>query len=870
MGLHLRQSPLESRTTLSDLFRSSIITAHLVGLSSAPTRQIDSRMLLWLVHFVFSAKYQKAMLAIAAVLAMIIFVFADLFTSSFSSPGGSSSPEVNVTSWDGGALKSNELEYLVQRRLFVGQFVYQIARLGAGRVVEDGGTPQYPAIPDFGLSRQQIDASISAIYKQCAYTKLFSELASEAGIAVSDRQINRYLKDVSCDKLSNQEIISLLPGNRAQAETRLFKGLRDLLLEQYYTSSISSAAFSIIPEQRWANWKKVNERIAVEAAILPTAKFVSLVSEPSEDEIREYYDQYKNIDPDIEYSVQGKGMPSPTPGFREPRKVKLQFLLGDVSSRSLAYLESVTEEEIVDFYERNKRSLYVDPYGAPAEKSSPTGESSEADSTDEVSEVDTESAATGEEESNTEDNESSAPDESDESEESSDDSIDVVLSEDTEQDGSSTGGPEPTEEPGPTEQDEEETTKATNTEETPVEEVEGDTEAVESQEDTEVQSSQKVSRSPFRLVALQSEDDEATNETSDDSESSSEKTDDDEEGEADEASSTMQETEDDPSYIPLEIVRERIRNRLATEKAVIELKPLVDKAMARLEKGYRDSIEEIAKAEEAGEAPPEPQFSKDMKSLAKELELVHNETAPLTIRQLADTSVGKARDAQRQVVSVARACRDNLSMYEPFQARDTDGNWYIVLKVVDQAERVPALEDIRNKVVQAWQKEQASKLALEKAQEYARELEESGDSMKVFFAGKPYETETTDMFSWQTFGSTPSPSGIQLPQLGDAPPLTAVGDDFMAKAFALEDRKVDAVLNYDETSAFVLRLADREQDTDELKEEFLQEVNLMTPTNVSLIRTQQLVSRQKVLSDLLERFNFDNEKLDAYIESKVK
>ena len=48
-------------------------------------------------------KHQKAFLAIAAVLAMVVFVFADLFTSWMSSDPRSSGTEV-VTSWKGGKL----------------------------------------------------------------------------------------------------------------------------------------------------------------------------------------------------------------------------------------------------------------------------------------------------------------------------------------------------------------------------------------------------------------------------------------------------------------------------------------------------------------------------------------------------------------------------------------------------------------------------------------------------------------------------------------------------------------------------------------------------------------------------------------------
>ena len=48
-------------------------------------------------------KHQKAFLVVAGVLAMFIFVFADLFTSYISQPPGRSGNEV-VTSWKSGSL----------------------------------------------------------------------------------------------------------------------------------------------------------------------------------------------------------------------------------------------------------------------------------------------------------------------------------------------------------------------------------------------------------------------------------------------------------------------------------------------------------------------------------------------------------------------------------------------------------------------------------------------------------------------------------------------------------------------------------------------------------------------------------------------
>ena len=65
-------------------------------------------------------KYQKAFLAIAAVLAMIVFVFADLFLSWGTTSPADSGSQV-VTSWKGGQITERELSILQQRRYFLNE-----------------------------------------------------------------------------------------------------------------------------------------------------------------------------------------------------------------------------------------------------------------------------------------------------------------------------------------------------------------------------------------------------------------------------------------------------------------------------------------------------------------------------------------------------------------------------------------------------------------------------------------------------------------------------------------------------------------------------------------------------------------------------
>jgi hypothetical protein len=196
--------------------------------------------------------------------------------------------------------------------------------------------------------------------------------------------------------------------------------------------------------------------------------------------------------------------------------------------------------------------------------------------------------------------------------------------------------------------------------------------------------------------------------------------------------------------------------------------------------------------------------------------------------------------------------------------QDIDGNLYLVTKVDDVPEKVPAFKDIRANVVRAWKEREAAKLALKKAEELAAEASKAGDNLATYFIGKPYDVITTDMFSYLTFGTTPAEIERGA-KLGDAPPLEAVGPDFMEKAFELKDGEVKALLNYDQSKAYVFRLDRRETTPEELKALFLREANNWYGGQVMMLSRLQY-QQQQVLEEILKRVDFGEAQLQEFLQ----
>ncbi|MCH8840482.1 MAG: hypothetical protein IH831_07345, partial [Planctomycetes bacterium] len=582
-------------------------------------------------------KYQKAFLVVAGVLAIFIFVVGDAMMGCVGQAGGGRrSPDVVVTSWEGGSLTVQEMDMLYQRRLFISDCLSNLYQEGKYRVESGGGTPIPPRVPTFFLNANVKPEAVMAL---CVEERIFADQAREIGMAVSDDMINHFLRETGFRRIGDLDIRNILQGMRRfdlrTSEELLFAGLRELILGNLYTTSISGSVMSVPPEQRWKDWLMLNNRIALEAAVLPIETFISEVPEPIEGQLIFFYEQHKNRVSGNIVRMGGIELPSPNPGFREPRRVKLNYLLGDVTVWTQEMLSSVTDEEIADYYERNQRTQFVKLAS------------------------DTETAVTEE-----------ATSEQDEGEEASAEGEEASA--------------------------------------------EGEEASAEGEDATE---------------------DSAEGETS--SEAPADANDDEASGD-----------DEDVEYVPLEEVSDEIRRLLANDKAVLELKRLMESAFGDLTTVYnRYGYEVIEARSEERDPPPAPPRLADLSAMAKEKKLISEETVLLSARDMSETMVGKAVDAQTRQRVVTQAAFTDLRFYEPLLAQDLDGYWYLVVKVADQPSRVPELEEVHDQVVAAWKRNEAANLALEKGGTLAEEVQESGKSLEAFFIDSGYEVTITDLFS---------------------------------------------------------------------------------------------------------------------------
>ncbi|MEO0531258.1 MAG: hypothetical protein AAF266_11890, partial [Planctomycetota bacterium] len=363
-------------------------------------------------------KYTGVMMAVLCALLMFAFVIGDPLMQYAGGGGGGSSARADdlVASWKGGRMNERQLDQAVVHRNILAEFQQQVYIAGTRDAQEDG-------VEDLSLRVQPIDLPRSreqGVETSVVRTKIFAQRAREAGMVVSDAMVVDYLRALGRDRVSNDQMRDLLArmnvGGRRATIAFVFDLLREAMLANNYLASHTYVFRTILPEERWEDWKKLNERVVVEAAPLRIEDFIDEVPEPEDAELETFFDEHKNREPTVEV-LRGYGnveLPSAQPAFAIPPRVRVSYLKADFNAMATAIEEEITEEEIAEFYENNKESFIEADRALFGDADSLFGDSDEITATDEATTDDAEPSdnETAEQEAEPEASDESAADES--------------------------------------------------------------------------------------------------------------------------------------------------------------------------------------------------------------------------------------------------------------------------------------------------------------------------------------------------------------------------------------------------------------------------------------------------------------------------
>ncbi len=276
-------------------------------------------------------KYQRSMLAGVAILAMLAFFVLPPFLQMAPDAGAT---DPLVATWNGGGIREGELRRQVAMGMVVNQFLRDAIGTATGR---DPGDVRVLGEDEESVVR----------------TLLLAREAEANGIVVGNAAVNRFLAQVTDDRLRGAEIEALLAGRRlgntSVSTLDVFAALRTFLAASQMRQFVANGLGGYPPGARWDLFRRLEQQATIEVVPIAVESFATEVPAPAEADLRGFFDRHKDSLPVDR---------SPEPGFMEPHRISYDWIVAARDTLEAAAAREVTDAEIEKFYEENKVRLY--------------------------------------------------------------------------------------------------------------------------------------------------------------------------------------------------------------------------------------------------------------------------------------------------------------------------------------------------------------------------------------------------------------------------------------------------------------------------------------------------------------------------------
>lgn len=199
---------------------------------------------------------------------------------------------------------------------------------------------------------------------QIVLLSVYQNEAKRLGVSLSDEEVTKFLKDSMQKKLTQEAYVAALKESGI-GESEMFDIIRGELevllvgrllqppaISHLFMSRLTGTSRVALksPEALWEDFRKFNVRQELTVVALPVSEFVKpdLIPEPSESELRDYFDKRKDSFGD------GRG----NAGFKELPKVKLAYLMAADIEAFQKGIPAPTKEEIEEYYNKNKQEFF--------------------------------------------------------------------------------------------------------------------------------------------------------------------------------------------------------------------------------------------------------------------------------------------------------------------------------------------------------------------------------------------------------------------------------------------------------------------------------------------------------------------------------
>lgn len=792
------------------------------------------------------------MLAVIGILTMLAFTILPSVMDQMGSSMSSQDPVVATA--NGETVRQSDISQMVQSRYLANQFVQ-------GCLVMAAGSEQMANFRSvYLLQRTPGQFFGSTSEEEVMRIHLLAEEAERVGIVVSDEAVNKFLRDITEDKVPSAGYASLVK-QLSTSQTQVFSALRTELAAERL-ASMSAPNTQATPAQRWDYYRRLKQRASLEVVPVRVAEFLDEVDDPSKDELQAFFNEHKEQEPNPL---------SPTPGFKMPKQAAFQYFVADYEK---FYDESaVTQEEIEKHYEQYKDQRYLysafdsPEFDQPAAEEKPEGGAKDADEKgkSESSKPDAKPAKNkGEpaaEKPAAKQPAGKKPAEQQPAEEQAPESKPAQDKPATDKPGEQ----KPADEKPATDK------PATDADDKP-----------DSQSSLPRQASQLVAAAALRgasgvlsTLVLADSETEAADEKSADKEPADDKASEPAKKQGDSEKSADSAKKSDPvadaeagkpaaqeqaaaqqpagppppisdelllprdirqgptpKYAPLWRVEASIRKELAGQKAVEKMTEALDAIQAKMRRfsrnlGPGDDLPDEDGSAETGSAETKrslPDFSK----LAQERQLTEHTTGLLTALAFRDKHPALAEatpesssmsERPRHFIEIAYNALPEL---QSAVVKDLAGNRYLAWKTDEKEAYVPELSDVRDEVVRSWKMIKARELAQKRAETLASEAKQADKSLREAFSDREELTvTTTPSFSWLTRGAAGALDSQAPARLSEVEGVQDAGPDFMREAFSLAVGETGQAMNQPQTICYVMRVVTLEPSREVLRNTFM-------------------------------------------------
>jgi hypothetical protein len=275
--------------------------------------------------FAVFREHQRKLLAVFAILAMIGFVLSDTLPRWMNS-GGLSDRDLVVAELYGKKIHLSDLAAMSQKRQMANRFMAFADRFGNPTFF--GGTTRAELIDALILEHE---ADRLGIPDSSAFARDWIEQQTRGGMNAALFELIRAKFDT---KVSGDQLLADIA-----SQARLLLAYSEV------------ATPMVTPLDVFRNYRDQSERTSFKVVPFLAQSYVDKVGKPTEAEVSELFEKYKDVLPDPV---------RPTPGFKVPRKAKAEYMSIDVNSVAKRIKAKLSEEELKSYYESRKGEFPMD------------------------------------------------------------------------------------------------------------------------------------------------------------------------------------------------------------------------------------------------------------------------------------------------------------------------------------------------------------------------------------------------------------------------------------------------------------------------------------------------------------------------------